>query len=200
METSVVRTALNRIRLGGTAAVLAGLSYGAAGYLDKPDISVYTSAFVSVLGVATPALFVGGLLGLHCRLLFGAQRSFASGAGFVVSCLGAVLGVIDALVGLEQTFLGFSRIGSWWWVLLLAGLTLMGLATLLKEVTWPLGALVLASGILGWVSLLTDPAFSGVLVPIRPAHVAFAAVFCLGWVAWGSMLLMEPHSLVRPKP
>jgi hypothetical protein len=203
METSALRTALNPIRLGGSAALLAGLCYGAAGYFDKPDISGYTSALVSVLGVATPALFLGGLLGLHCRLLllFGAQRSFASAAGLVVSCLGAVVGVIDALVGLDQTFLGFSRIGSWWWVLLLAGLTLMGLATLLREGLRCVGVVVLASGALGWVSLLTDPAFPGVLVPTRPVHVAFAALFCPSCVVWAAVLYrVEPFCLRHPEP
>jgi hypothetical protein len=66
----------------------------------------------------------------------------------------------------------------------LAGLTLMGLAASLKEGLRALGALVLISGALGWVSLLTDPAFSGVLVPMCPVHVAFAAVFCLSSAAW----------------
>jgi hypothetical protein len=46
---------------------------------------------------------------------------------------------------------------------LFAGLTLMGLATLPLKAQRRLGALVLASGMLGWVSLLTDPAF-----PRRP--------------------------------
>jgi hypothetical protein len=54
------RTTPTRARLGGTAAVLAGLCYGAAGYLDRPGISVYTGALVSVLSVAIPALFLGG--------------------------------------------------------------------------------------------------------------------------------------------
>ena len=50
---------------------------------------------------------------------------------------------------------------------------------------------VLASGALGWVSLLTDPASSEVLVPARPVHVAFAALFCLSCVAWGATLFRE---------
>ena len=44
-----------------------------------------------------------------------------------------------------------------------------------------LSVLVLASGTLGWVSLLTDPAFSSVLV--LTLQVAFAALFCLSCVA-----------------
>jgi hypothetical protein len=59
------RTTPTRVRLGGTAAVLAGLCYGAAGYLHRPGISGSTSALVSVLSVAIPALFLGGLLGLR---------------------------------------------------------------------------------------------------------------------------------------
>ncbi len=199
MQTSPPTTLL-RLRLGATAAILAGLCYGAAGYLDRPAISGFTSALISVLSVATPALFLGGLLGLHYRLLLTSQRSLTSGAGLLSGCLGAMLGIVGAL-GLEQTpYLELTRITDWWLGLLLAGLTLMGLAAFLKEGLRPLGALVLISGALGWVSLLTDPAFSGVLVPMRPVHVAFAAVFCLSSVAWGSMLLMMPYSLKRPKP
>jgi hypothetical protein len=190
------RTTPARIRWGGAAAVLAGASYGAAGYLDKPGVSGYASALVSVLSVATPALFFGGLLGLGFRL--GGERSLIRETGFLVGCLGTMLGAIDA-VGLEQTFLGLPSIRGWWWALLFVGLTLVGLATLLKGALRLLGALVLASGTLGWVSLLTDPTFPGVMVPMRPVHVAFAALFCLSSVVWGWMLFRGPHSLVRPK-
>jgi hypothetical protein len=159
--------------------------------LDRPGISGFTSALVSVLSLVIPALFLGGLLGLHTRLLLSARTSLASGAGFVLGCFGAVLGIVGAL-GLART--PYSQITEWWWVLLLAGLTLMGLAAFLKEGSRLLGAVALTSGAFGWISLLTDPAFVGVLVPLRPVHVAFAAVFCLGSVAGGSMLLVEPNS------
>ncbi len=188
-----------RIRWGGVAAVFAGLSYGAAGYLDKPGMSAYAGALVSVLSVAIPAFCLGGLLGLRCRLLLGEKRSLRGGIGYALGCLGTVLGAIDA-VGSERTFLGLGRIGLGWWALLFAGLTLMGLATIPLKAQRRLGALVLASGILGWVSLLTDPAFSGVLVPMRPVHVAFAAAFCLSCVLWGGGLFVGTLSCVRPKP
>ena len=181
------RTTPTRARLGGTAAVLAGLCYGAAGYFDRPGISGYTGALVSVLSVAIPALFLGGLLGLHARLPDATQTDFASSAGivgFVFGCFGAVLGIAGAL-GLAGTATTF-----FWWVLLLAGLTLMGLAASLRGGLRLLGAVVSISGALGWVSLLTDPAFSGVLVPMRPVHVAFAAAFCLSSVVWGAVLMV----------
>ena len=179
--------------MGGTAAALAGLCYGAAGYLDRPGISGYTGILVSVLIVAIPALFLGGLMGLYVRLLLVAQTSLASGAGLVLGCFGSVLGMVGTL-GLART--PYSQITEWWWVLFLAGLMLMGLTALLEEGLRLLGAVVLISGALGWVSLLTDPAFSGVLVPMRPVHVAFAAAFCLSSVVWGSAL-MVPYNRGR---
>ena len=178
------------VRLGGTAAVLAGLCYGAAGYLDRPGVSGYTAVLVSVLSVAVPALFLAGLLGLHARLPLAARTSLTGGAGFVVGCFGAVLGTVGAL-GPART--PYAEMTEWWRVLFLAGLTLMGLvAASSKGGLRLLGAVVSISGALGWVSLLTDPAFSVVLVPMRPVHVAFAAAFCLSWVVWGA-LLMVPY-------
>ena len=191
------RTSPTRARLGGTAAVLAGLCYGAAGYFDIPAISGYTGALVSVLSMALPALFLGGLLGLHARLPDATQTDFASSAGivgFVFGCFGAVLGIADAL-GLEGTIASALRLPGtaipfFWWVPLLAGLTLMGLGASLTGGLRLLGTVVSISGALGWVSVLTDPASSYVLVPVRPVHVAFAAAFCLSWVVWGAVLMV----------
>ena len=192
------RTTPPRARLGGTAAVLAGLCYAAAGYFYSPGISGYTAALVSVLSVAFPALFLGGLVGLQARLPHAAQTGFASSAGFVgfvFGCFGAVLGIANALglggtiasaLRLEGTAIPFFN-----WVLLLAGLTLMGLAASLRGGLRLLGAVVSISGALGWVSLLTHPAFpGGVLVPMPLVHVAFAAAFCLSWVVWGALLMV----------
>ena len=75
-----------------------------------------------------------------------------------------------------------------WWILLFAGLTVVGVGMIFEDASRLVGALVLASSALGWVSLLTDPAFSGVLVPMRQVHVAFAALFCLSCVVWGWVL------------
>ncbi len=188
-----------RVRWGGAAAAMAGLAYGAAGYLDKPGISGYASAIVSVLSVVVPVLLLGGLLGLRCRLLPAGGRSLARGAGFVLACLGAMLGAVAAL-GSELTFFGqLTSVGYWWWAPLFAGLTLVGLSALPSEVQRRLGALVLASSVLGWVSLLTDPAFPAALMPVRPVHVAFAAAFCLSCVLWGGMLLVETRRPQRSK-
>ena len=132
-------------------------------------------------------MFLVGLLGLRTQLPDATQTDFASTVGVVGSlfgCFGAVLGIAGVL-GLEGT-----ATTSFWWVLLLAGLTLMGLAAFLKGGRRLLGAVVSISAALGWVSLLTDPAFSSVLVPMRSVHVVFAAAFCLSSVGWGAMLVV----------
>lgn len=95
--------------------------------------------------------------------------------GLLVGSLGTVLGVVHEL-------------GWWaseWWVLLFAGLLAVGLGTVVGGASRLLGAMVLVSGALGVVSLLTDPAFPGALMQARTIHVAFAALFCLSCVAWG---------------
>jgi hypothetical protein len=161
-------------RWGGAAACLGGISYGAWGYLDSPDASgVVTGIVVPVLSLITPTLLLGGLVGLYSWL--GGGGGSLQRTGLLVGLLGTILGVIDGLDWWESE----------WWIVLFAGLTLVGVGMALKDASRLIGALVLSSGILGWVSLLTDPAFSGALVPMRALHVAFAAFFCLSWVAWG---------------
>jgi hypothetical protein len=56
------------------------------------------------------------------------------------------------------------------------------------------------SATLGWVSVLTDPAFPGVLVPMRPVHVAFAALFCMSAIVWGWALFWGSRNLMRQQP
>jgi hypothetical protein len=231
METSSPSLA----RWGAAAACLGGISYGAWGYLDNPDASGFVVGVVlPVLGVITPTLFLGGLVGLYSWL--GGGGSLLQRAGLIVGLVGTVLGALDRLnwwesdrwiplhvalaavgmgviVGLYSwlgrgssplartgllvglvggTVLGvFDGLDWWetdWWILLFAGLTAVGAGMLLEDASRLPGVLVLASGTLGWVSLLTDPAFYGVLVPMQPVHVVFVALFCLCCVAWGWVL------------
>jgi hypothetical protein len=167
-------------RWGAAATCLGGISYGALGYLDNPDASGFVIGTVlPVLGLTTPTLFLGGLLGLYSWLGRGGDP--LQRAGLLVGLLGTALGVIDGLGGWESA----------WLALLFAGLTTVGVGMVVEVASRVLGALVLASGTLGLVSLLTDPAFSGVLVPMGPVHVAFAALFCLSCVVWGWALFRE---------
>jgi hypothetical protein len=167
-------------RWGGAAACLAGLSYGALGYLHDPDSPAFVvGTVVPALELTTPVLFLGGLVGLYSWLGGGGGR--LRGTGLVVGMVGTVLGVVQGL--------------DWWptlpylenWLTpLFAGLAVVGAATLLfEDAQRLLGAMVLASATLGWVSLLTDPAFPGVLVSARAVHVGFAALFSMSAIAWG---------------
>ncbi len=166
-------------RWGAAAACLGGISYGAWGYLDNPDASGFViGVVVPVLGVSTPTLFLGGLVGLYSWL--GGGGSPLARTGLLVGLVGTVLGILNGLDWWD---------GLDWWILLFAALTVVGVVgTVVEDTSRLLGVLVLASGTLGWVSLLTDPVFSGVLVPMRPVHVVFAAAFCLSCVAWGWVL------------
>jgi hypothetical protein len=187
-------------RWGGAAACLAGVSYGAFGYFDDPDTpEIFLGTVVPILQLTTPALFLGGLVGLYSGLGGGGSPLLAR-AGLLVGLLGTVLGVVHSGVEGWTVPLPYPELHHWM-ALLVAGLTIVGVATLLVEDAPPLlGALVLASGALGGVSVLTDPDFPGVLVPMQPVHVAFAALFCMSAIAWGWALFRGPRSLTRPSP
>jgi hypothetical protein len=181
-------------RLGGVAACLGGISYGAYGYLsDNPDMpGLLIEGVVPLMKLATWVLFFGGLVGLHFWLgsrLGGGGSRLLERAGVVVGLLASLGGLLASMVDEEH------GMGLWATLpqgkeqaLLYTGLTVVGVATLGKDAPRLVGALVLASGILGWASLLTDPGFSGVLVPMGSLHVALAALFCLSWVVWGGVL------------
>jgi hypothetical protein len=128
------------------------------------------------LYAALTAAGLGIFVGLY--YLQGRGGSPPRKTGLLVCVVGTMLGVFD----------GFDWWELEWSVLLFAGLTVLGVGMVVEDAPRLLGVLVLVSGTLGWVSLLTDPAFSAVLVPMRPVHVVFAALFCLSWVAWGGVL------------
>jgi hypothetical protein len=113
-----------------------------------------------------------------------------------VGMLGTVLGVVHGLA----RWLTLPYLENWF-ILLFASLGVVGVAAVVfEDAPRLLGALVLASAALGWVSLLTDPAFPGVLVPMRAVHVAFAALFCTSAVVWGWALFGSLRSRTRLQP
>jgi hypothetical protein len=82
--------------------------------------------------------------------------------------LGTVLGVVHGLA--RRPTLPYLENGL---ILLFVSLAVVGVAAVVfEDAPRLLGVLVLALATLGWVSLLTDPAFPGVLVPRRAVHVA----------------------------
>jgi hypothetical protein len=156
--------------------------------LDDPDSPEFViGTVVPALELTTPALFLGGFVGPYSQLGRGGGR--LRRMGLVVGMLGGTaLGVVQGL----DWWPTLPYLGNWL-TPLFSGLAVAGAATLLfEDAPRLLGAMVLVSAILGWVSLLTDPAFPGVLVPTRAVHVGFAALFCASAIAWGWVLFRRP--------
>src|SRR3712207_5884922 len=139
-------------RWGVVAACLGGISYGGWGYFsDNPDTPrLVIDAVLPLLKLATPALFLGGLVGLHSwvgsRL---GERGVSSleRAGVAVGSFGSVVGLLSTVVGEDNgvdLWATLPHLGGWL-TLLCTGLTVVGVATLLKDAPRLLGALVLAS-------------------------------------------------------
>ena len=167
-------------RKGGplrSAALLAGSIGTVLGVFD--GLGWWESDRWLPLYAVLTAVGLGILVGLYFWSRGGGGR--LRRVALPVGLVGTVLGVFDGLDWWEPD----------WWILLFIALTAAGLEMVFGEASRVLGGLVLASGALGWLSLLTDPAFSGVLVPTRPVHVAFAALFCLSCLAWGVRLFRE---------
>jgi hypothetical protein len=72
-----------------------------------------------------------------------------------------------------------------WLLPMLAGLTLVGIATVETRTLRRLGALVLTMGVVGWIYYLTD---SGAVLEARLVHVGSGILFGVGWVALGFAL------------
>jgi hypothetical protein len=179
-------------RWGGAAGCLGGVSYGASGYLDNPDAPRFVVGVVlPVLEVTTSILFLGGMVGLYSwRWREGRPLRRI---GLLVGLVGSLLGLFE---GLDWRALDWWALDWWvldWWMPLFGALTLMGVAMIVEDASRLVGVLVLVSGTLGWVSLLTDPAFYRALVPVQPVHVVFAVLFCLSCMAWGAALFARPH-------
>lgn len=84
--------------------------------MDNPDASGFViGVVVPVLGVTTPTLLLGGLVGLYSWL--GGGGSLLQKAGLLVGLVGIVLDVFD---------------GMYWWILLFAGLTAVGVGMIVK--------------------------------------------------------------------
>jgi hypothetical protein len=125
-------------------------------------------------------------VGLYSRLRRGGGR--LTKTGLLVGIVGTALGVVQEL----GWWPALPYLGNWL-APLFASLAVAGAATLLSEdAARLLGAMVLASATLGWVSLLTDPAFPAVVVPTQPVHMVFAALFCVSATAWGWALFRRP--------
>jgi hypothetical protein len=159
------------------------------GYIDRPNIPENLMALIRVLAFVVPALFLAAVSGFSVL-----QRSRLGGLGWIGMALavyGLGWGVVTAIVGGASVWTYFAQRGLShylhdWVLLLLIGLTLMGIATVRSGPPRGTGALVLATGMFGWVYYLTE---TGVVLEARSVHIGFGLLFSLGWVALGVRLL-----------
>jgi hypothetical protein len=183
--------------VGGIAAILGGLLFVAWGYVHRDVAPWYFDATAQALSFVVPALFYTALTGLYalCRESVGRLGKF----GFVLAFAGSAMGVAYAvpwsafasrddwrssLVWLDTPLV-------WWLQVLLIGIPLVGIWGVRSGTLRGQGFLLLAIGAFGWVYYAAD---SGAILASRSVHVVFGALFGLGWIALGLLLLhTEPR-------
>ena len=146
------------------------------GYIDRPNIPENQKAVIHVLAFVVPTLFLAAVVGLS--VLWQRRLGMLGWMGMVLAVYAWGWSVMGAIVGGED----WSHYLAAWLLFLLTGLTLMGIATVRSEWSRGTGAVVLATGVFGWVYDLTD---SGAVLEARSVHVGFGLLFSLGWVVLG---------------
>ena len=180
------------LRLGGCGAVLAGVLFVIWGYVHRNGAPWYLDVTATVLSYVVPALFFVALMGLFalCRKQVGRTGRFGFVLGLAASAMGVAYAVpwsafasrddwLSSLVWLDTPLV-------WWLHLLLVGIPLAGVSTVRAGTLPAQGLLLLAIGTFGWVYYAADP---GAILASRSVHVAFGALFGLGWIALGILLL-----------
>jgi hypothetical protein len=178
--------------VGGIAAILGGLLFVAWGYVHRAVAPWYFDATAQALSFVVPALFYTALTGLYalCRESVGRLGKF----GFVLAFAGSAMGVayavpwsafasrddlLSLLVWLDTPLV-------WWLHVLLIGIPFVGIAVIRAGTLPGQGCLLLAIGAFGWVYYAAD---SGAILASRSVHVVCGALFGLGWIALGILLL-----------
>jgi hypothetical protein len=145
---------------------LGGVLFVVWGYIDGPNIPGNLLAVIHVLAFVVPTLFLASVVGLS--VLWRSRLGMLGWLGMALAVYAWGWSVMGDLAA--------------WLFFLLTSLTLMGVATVWSEWSRGTGAVVLATGVFGWVYNLTD---SGAVLEARSVHIGFGLLFCLGWVVLG---------------
>ena len=186
------RSSRIRLRLGGYGSLLAGVLFVIWGYVHRNGAPWYLDVTATVLSYIVPVLFFVALIGLFalCRDSVGRIAKFGFVLGFVGSAMGVAYAVpwwafatrddwLSSLVWLNTPL-------SWWLHILLIGIPLVGISAVRAGTLPGQGILLLAIGAFGWVYYAAD---SGAILASRSVHVVCGALFGLGWIALGILLL-----------
>jgi hypothetical protein len=168
---------------------LGGVLFVVWGYIDRPNIPWNLLAVIHVLAFVVPTLFLAAVVGL-C-VLWRSRLGMLGWMGMALAVYAWGWSVVSVIVGGEAVWAYFAQ-REWphylasWLLFMLSGLTLMGVATVRSGWSRRTGAVVLATGVFGWVYNLTD---SGAVLEARSVHVGFGLLFSVGWVVLGVGLL-----------
>src|SRR5215211_3810371 len=177
------------LRWCGFAGLLGGVLFVVWGYIDRPNIPENLITVVYVLALAVPTLFLAAVFGL--AVLWRSRLGMLGWMGMALAVYAWGWRVVSAIVGGEAVLAYFAQ-RAWphylasWSLFMLIGLTLMGVATVRSGWSRRISAVVLATGVFGWVYNLTD---SGAVLEARSVHIGFGLLFSLGWVVLGVELL-----------
>lgn len=189
------------VRLGGLAAALGGVLWGAKAFHDRNDAPPWPTDITDTLLFVVPVLFLVGLAGLHAR--YGGRL----GADSVVWLGAGALGLAASIAGLLTMTLEAGH--SWWgeisWQMFVLGYFVTNLSLLLFGITvvrsgalgrW--SGLPLATGVLGLLTIaISDPANSG--LGVYPS-LAVWMLYGLAWTVMGCVLLVERDSSLAARP
>jgi hypothetical protein len=161
------------------------------GYIDGPNLSEDLRTPTHVLPFAVPVLFLVALVGVS--VLRESRVGVLRWAGIALAVYAWGWSVVGAIVGGEAVWVYFAQRGwphylSAWFLIMLTGLTLIGVAKLRSGSSRGIGALVLAMAVFGWAYTLTD---SHAVLEARSVHIGSGLLFSLSWVALGLMLWSE---------
>lgn len=184
---------------GGAAAVLAGTLFAAWGYLHRDAAPRLFAAIADKLDFVVPLLFMAGLIALHAQRRGGPD--WLRWTGFLLGFLGSGWGLVYGVADMSAWY-AYAGGRAWtsllnWLPWLLSGLTLVGIAAVRVKALRGWDVLPLVTGAAGWAYYFTD---SGGIVETRPGHVAFGALFSLGWMATGYTLCSRGGSARRRAP
>src|SRR5215211_7446856 len=149
------------LRWCGFAGLLGGVLFVVWGYIDRPNIPENLKAVIHVLAFVVPTLFLAAVVGLS--VLWGSRLGMLGWMGMALADDRTHYAPAPCVHGEE-----WPEYLPAWLLFMLTGLTLMGLAIVRSGWSRGTGAVVLATGILGWVYNLTD---SGAVLEARSVHV-----------------------------
>jgi hypothetical protein len=158
---------------------LGGVLFVVWGYIDRPNIPETLKAVIHVLAFVVPTLFLAAVVGLS--VLWRSRLGMLGWMGMALAVYAWGWSVVEPSVGGEAVWADFAQ-REWphylaSWLLMLTGLTLMGVAIVRSGWSRGTGAVVLATGVFGWVYNLTD---SGAVLEARSVHIGFRLLFSLG--------------------